>query len=191
MGTEPDVSFIFPSNGSMIRCPRPSTGSLGKVPPLRRYNEALRLPTARRASLRCLRSALPPRGGDDRISQVPGEPLCTCPARRTPAESTAPGLRTGCPTSRRLDVVFRVDHHVDLRDVHIFRSSITRPMHALSTLRSAALPRPHARLASGWWPHLGRSGFSPAGFHCEILDYTFILLPTQAYLAQDQACAGT
>jgi hypothetical protein len=26
----------------------------------------------------------------------------------------------------------------------------------------------HARLASGWWPHLGRAGFQPAGFRCEV-----------------------
>ena len=46
MGSKPDVSVIFPSNGSVTRCPLSSTGSLGTVPPLRRYYEALRLPGA-------------------------------------------------------------------------------------------------------------------------------------------------
>src|SRR5262249_48782665 len=40
-------------------CPLPSTGSLGMVPPLRRYYEALRPPGSRLASLRYLRSAIP------------------------------------------------------------------------------------------------------------------------------------
>src|SRR5262249_7849821 len=101
---EPDVSAIFPSNVPAFRCSLPSTGSLGLVPPLPRYCEALRLPAAPPASLRFLRFAVPPlrlgfrsrRGktlptagqelftglpqtgfidGDDRTSQVPGEPL--------------------------------------------------------------------------------------------------------------------
>ena len=46
MGSMPDVSVIFPSNGSVTRCPLSSTGSLGAVPPLLRYYEALRLPGA-------------------------------------------------------------------------------------------------------------------------------------------------
>ena len=37
----------------------PSTGSLGLVPPLRRYYETLRLPTAHFAALRFLRLAIP------------------------------------------------------------------------------------------------------------------------------------
>jgi hypothetical protein len=39
--SEPNVSIVVPFNGSMTRCLRPSTGFLGKVPPLPRYNEAL------------------------------------------------------------------------------------------------------------------------------------------------------
>ena len=34
---EPDVSAIFPSNVPVCRCPLPSAGSLGLVPPLHRY----------------------------------------------------------------------------------------------------------------------------------------------------------
>src|SRR6202162_3858231 len=43
---EPDVSAIFPSNVPAFRCLLPSTGSLGLVPPLLRYYQALRLPAA-------------------------------------------------------------------------------------------------------------------------------------------------
>jgi hypothetical protein len=57
---EPDVSAIFPSNVPVFRCSLPSTGSLGLVPPLLRYCEALRLPAAPPALLRFLRSAVPP-----------------------------------------------------------------------------------------------------------------------------------
>src|SRR5882762_10407313 len=97
---EPNVSAIFPSNVPAFRCSLSSTGSLGLVPPLPRYCEALRLPTAPPALLRFLRFAVPPRAlgfapatarrygygpgvvnrspqhrlidGDDRTSQVPG-----------------------------------------------------------------------------------------------------------------------
>jgi hypothetical protein len=57
--SELGISFIFLSSGSSARRPLPSTGSLGTVPPLRQYYEALRLPAARPASLRFLRSAVP------------------------------------------------------------------------------------------------------------------------------------
>ena len=43
----------------MRRHPLPSTGSLGLVPPLPRYYEVLRLPTAHFAALRFLRWAIP------------------------------------------------------------------------------------------------------------------------------------
>src|SRR5260370_42347387 len=56
---EPDVSAIFPSNVPVFRCSLPSMGSLGLVPPLLRYCEALRLPAAPPALLRFLRSAVP------------------------------------------------------------------------------------------------------------------------------------
>ena len=57
---ELDVSAIFPSNVPVSRCFLPSTGSLGSVPPLRRYCKALRLPAAPPALLRFLRFAVPP-----------------------------------------------------------------------------------------------------------------------------------
>lgn len=52
MESELNLSGIFPSNGSVSRRRFPSTGSLGSVPPLRRYSAALRLLSARPGSLR-------------------------------------------------------------------------------------------------------------------------------------------
>src|SRR5882724_3683670 len=70
---EPDVSSIFPSSGSVSRHPLPSTGSLGSVPPLRRYYGNARTPghPSRLASfpslgattVRPLLSPLPPAWG--------------------------------------------------------------------------------------------------------------------------------
>src|SRR4051794_40944507 len=58
MGSRLGVPGIFPSNGLMARRPLPSAGALGAVPPRHRYYEALRLPVARPAALRCLRLAV-------------------------------------------------------------------------------------------------------------------------------------
>ncbi len=52
MESELDLPGIFPSNGSVSRRLLPSTGSLGSVPPLRRYCEALRLLSGRPGTLR-------------------------------------------------------------------------------------------------------------------------------------------
>ena len=37
------VLAVFPSTGATCRCPLPSTGLVGSIPPLRRYYETLRL----------------------------------------------------------------------------------------------------------------------------------------------------
>ncbi len=106
-----DVPCIFPSSGSVARPPLPSTGPSGRFPCFVGTVRRLRLPAALPASLRCLRSALTavapffapagssrrPRAwachgspvrftaGDDRISQVPGEPPVRLPRSSTPA----------------------------------------------------------------------------------------------------------
>jgi hypothetical protein len=49
----------FPPTVFVKWCPLPSTGSLGMVPPLRRYYEALRSPDSHFAALRFLRLAIP------------------------------------------------------------------------------------------------------------------------------------
>lgn len=137
-------------------------GSLGLVPPLLRYCEALRLPAAPPASLRFLRFAVPPcasgfapanvrrtiRGpgvvhripqtglinGDDRTSQVPGGPHYVRALLSDPGETSVLGH---CRTS---GVVFRLLDDVDSHDYQTFRGSITRPAHSLSTLRRVGYP---------------------------------------------------
>src|SRR3954447_11234752 len=59
MGSRLGVPGIFPSDGLMARHPLASAGSLGSVPPLRRYYEVLRLPSTRPAALRFLHLAVP------------------------------------------------------------------------------------------------------------------------------------
>ena len=145
---------MFPPNGR----PRP-----GGVPLPLRYYDRLRLPAARpRASLRlgyayhlapvdslpsaarrshrgpgtCVAASpgrYPGFGGDDRASQVPGEPRCVHALLLDPGGTSAPGpygasvspsavLKTSAPAMRS------------------FRGSITRPARSLSTLRSGSYP---------------------------------------------------
>ena len=148
-----ELPFICPSNGSMSWCPLPSTGSLGSVPPLQRYYEALRLLTARLAALRCLRLAIPPcsnlfapsRGwsaadgpgfwsavprppvldGDGKPSRVPGEPHVSMPWAWTP---TRPSRRRSL---RRDGVAFDQTHGLGSRTYYPFRGSVPRPTHSL------------------------------------------------------------
>ena len=88
---------MFPSNGSLNRRPLPSAGSIGPVPPPRRYYEALRLPAARFAALRFLRLAIPPvrpvcsqRPGRTTVGS--GELVFRVPSRKLSVE-TAGSLR--------------------------------------------------------------------------------------------------
>ena len=182
---EPDVSAIFPSNVPVFRCPLSSTGSLGSVPPLPRYYEALRLPAAHPASLRFLRFAVPPlrlwaslpraqgaapagqglftgfpitgfTDGDDRSSQVPGEPAMGVPCSSTPAgppRSATSALRCCLPPfkQRRLS-----------REL-LFRGSITRPTHSLSTLRRVGCPTATQDSLPDGWPTLSGRDWLPAG----------------------------
>ncbi len=52
--------------------------------------------------------------GNERNSQVPGEPACTCPALRTPAGSETPGLPW------RPNAAFRRSNHVGSRDLRAY-----------------------------------------------------------------------
>src|SRR5271157_513428 len=54
-----DAPSVFPSNGVMTWRPLLSTGSLGMVPPLRRYYGTLRLPAAHLSSFRVLHEPIP------------------------------------------------------------------------------------------------------------------------------------
>ena len=132
------VPGIYPSGGLMAWHPLPSTGSLGSVPPRRRYYGTLRLPSARPAALRCLRTAVsrshpsfvpaaaggadhgpgvghpvPPAGNcreGGGASQVPGEP------RGGRALFSDPGGIADARPLRRRDSAFRHDHDVGSRE---------------------------------------------------------------------------
>ena len=131
------------------------------VPRSRRYYEALRLPSLPFAALRCLRFAIPPSrrsfapcgrrrpavGSGELVFRFPsrkmsvetdgapkflGTPRVPWPCSPTPAGSVTPGHR-GVPTrSPRLTRA--------RTPAMIFRGSIARPGHSLSTLRREGRP---------------------------------------------------
>lgn len=83
-------------------------------------------------------------GGDDRPSQVPGQPRCASALLSDPAGARCQAIAAsspgpGCSDDPAPRVFVR------------FRGSITRHRHSLSTLPRSGCPR-RARLASGWWP---------------------------------------
>ena len=154
---------MFPSDGVMTRRPLLSTGSLGMVPPPRRYYGTLRLPSVPLAALRCLRLAIPPSRrifapGDRRRAiegigalvirapepdlsvetdgspRFPGTPHVPWPCSPTPAGPNTPGHYDVSAWSPRL-----TSTRAPARN---FRGSITRPWHSLSTLRGEGHPSP-------------------------------------------------
>ena len=66
------VLAVFPSNGATCRCPLPSTGLVGSIPPLRRYYETLRLLAVHPPALRCLRPAVP----SEHLQFAPSDARC-------------------------------------------------------------------------------------------------------------------
>ena len=154
------MSFL--AKGPCVQLALPSTGSPRfRVPQLQRYYGslrfldirpvALRFPSLGGTTLRCLamqtrsnaslsaRSSDGPRTvpfrGDVEASQVPGESLCACPARETPARPATPRQ------VRCAEVAFRRYNAVGPRGSSCSRGSVTRPTHSLSTLRSTGHPR--------------------------------------------------
>ena len=102
-------------------------------------------------------------GGNDRISQVPGGPPVHMPCSQTPAETHWSGhydpwvLPSGL-TARRT---------TSASASWTYRGSITRPMHSLSTLRSAGRPVP--RKTRFWLlASFARWGWIPTGSHCKV-----------------------
>src|SRR5512142_2044730 len=155
MVSELGVPGICPSSGLMARRPLPSAGSLGSVPPRRRYPEALRLPVARPTALRCLREAvprLPPSfaaaaaglelvtrylrpGFAVKAAGPPrflGDPPRACPVlrpRRDRGRQALAASRCGLPSTARRRLP-RAG----------FRGSRARPARSLSPLRSPGYP---------------------------------------------------
>ena len=167
----------------MSRHPLPSTGSLGSVPPLRRYYGNARTPghPSRLASfpslgattVRPLLSPLPPAwgatlqgrglsrgspsrsvGGNGWASQVPGGPSRACPALRPRRDRHAKPLR-------RVDVAFRNFGTRRLPPLSI--SGLNHTACALAVYASQpGSPLDHARLASGWGLALAGRVWLPA-----------------------------
>ena len=172
MTSRPKVPVICPSASSIIR-PAASLRRVpwGEFPDLTGTISRLRLLAPHRASLRLLRSALPPlrplrssgsgaspgaratsiaapapphHGGEDETSQVPGRPLCTCPALR-PRRTAEPQAHTGPAIWSSVQLTTSTPRLV-----------LSRLYHAACTLSVYASqpgsPPGHATLDSGWWP---------------------------------------
>ena len=159
MVVEPSVPAIVPSHGSMSRRALRSTGSLGKVPPLRRYYDALRLPAAPLSlACACDLQFRRFRVGAVGISQVPRRPSPHMPRLSDSGGILGAGLREQRPYASPLRCCLpglpdrRLPRH---RNFGVqFRSPRAR---CLRFVTRVTLGR-HARLASDWRPCLGRAG---------------------------------
>src|ERR1700733_7117536 len=180
MGRSPESPPSFPSSGPCAGATLSSAGSLGLVPLPHRYYCGT--PKPRRSSSPHFVSsfggtpapAAAGHRGSDGGSQVPGDPLCTCPALR-PRWTSVPGP---CASSRSSTLVLPSANATASAPTTIFRGSITRPTHSLSTLRSQGRPLGHARLASGWGqpcPGGLRETHAPLG---SVVRFQFQLIPS-------------
>jgi hypothetical protein len=138
MGSRLGVLVIFLSGGLLARRPLPSAGSLGSVPPRHRYYETLRIPVARPAALRCLRTGGIPvvsefRSRGRRMRRPRAWSWSPGTSRRELAEKTTgpprflgnpreralfsdPGGIACARPSRRRDAAFRFDDNVGSRE---------------------------------------------------------------------------
>jgi len=158
-----DALAWFQASSPQRGVPFSPRGPGGPVPPLRRYYGTLRLPSAPLAALRCLRLAIPPprrifAPGDRRRAvegigelmfrtpepelsvetdgspRFPETPRVLWPCSPTPARPSTPGpfgVSAWSPLLTRART-----------PAMIFRGSIARPGHSLSTLRSEGRPSP-------------------------------------------------
>jgi len=166
----PCPGIPFPPRGPLDRFPRfaGTTGMLGR-------------PAIPRASLRFLRSALPPCARFFLLSRRRGAPRCRAgvchgvPLPDRSVEMVGPprflgDLRahallsdpdgTGTPSHYGVSMLpSAILEHVGSRH-SLFRGSITRPAHSLSTLRSQGLPwTTQDSLPAGGWPWPDGSGY--------------------------------
>ncbi len=108
-------------------------------------------------------------GGNDEISQVPGEPHCTHAALSDPGGTSVPGHSRHLGGARRLTATCGLPLKPQRRPPQSvrFRGSITRPTCSLSTLRSA----PHGHTTQDSLPRARpspRAGLHLPGFHSTI-----------------------
>jgi hypothetical protein len=193
----------------MRRHPLPLTGSLGLVPPLQRYYEVLRLPTAHFAALRFLRLAIPslrplfvppapdaePRinlewvgGISSRLARWKRQGLPS--SRRNPCDhslySSDPGVtRQAEWTMSELPGAAPATDH-DEGSTRVVISGLNRTAFDLAVYASQGWsPTHHARLASGCWSGSTGRDWLPAGFHLKGFKLPTILL-SRAFLARGQ-----
>ena len=153
MGSEPDVSSIFPSHGSMSRRTLRSTGSLWLGSPA--SSLLWRAPTSRppRSASLALASTVPSFDGADGNSQVPRRPSPRVLRLFDPGGISGAGLRDNVPTCRSFDVAFRAYglvgfHHLDISGpdsaacvLAVYASRLGSPRTSRKTrFRLAALP---------------------------------------------------
>jgi hypothetical protein len=109
--------------------------------------------------------------GDDRISQVPGESLPTCPALGPRWAGPPSPYRYGpMLPSDSSDVVGSTGSNS--------RGSITQPVGSLSTLRRPGCPDATQDSLPACWLGFGRTGLAPAGFRIEF-QVVWCLLPLE------------
>ena len=157
---ELDVSFIFPSNGSMPRC----RSLLGRVPRVGSPASALVLRQSdfqlpHLAHSRLLSGS--GYAGESWISLVPRRPSPYVPRLSDPGGTGEAGLRDDVPTLRFTGAAFRACRRVGFH--HVFLSGSNTAAHMLAVYASQpGSPLHHARLATGWQPYLGQAGVQPA-----------------------------
>ena len=176
---ELDVSSIVPSLGSELQ--RRSSLDwvpLGWFPSFTAPIAGLRLlATPHRARLSLARS-FPVYAGGDEISQVPGQPLCTCHGLR-PRWADPPRSRAFGPASWRASVAFRVGRRVGLHEISNFGAQ-PHGLHARCLRFTNTLARAHARLASALVTSTLGRGDSHPGLRSEVSGATSSFLLGQA-----------
>jgi hypothetical protein len=181
----------------MCRCPLPSTGSLGSVPPFPRYYKALRRPAAPPASLRFLRFAVPSLhlGLRSRGRKAPRPRAWGySPDSPQPVSSTE---TTGPPRfleDLTMNVPCSPTPAGPLRSAtaalwcclppngrrrlprQILISGLNHTARSLAVYASqGGLLHRHARLASGWLAILSGRGWLPAGSQRKVSDLLILL----------------
>ena len=182
--TVPSCGIPFPSPGPLGRVPRlPRYYGMLRFPAARpaalrclrlavpRRRRCFRGPacsrsrratprTRRTRGFRCRLPLSGSRGGDDRVSQVPGRtPMCTCPALRPRWDRS----RQARALLRRADAAFRT-YPMPSAPTTIGLSGLHHTACTLAVYASqCGSPRHHARLASGCRPRFAGRDWLPAG----------------------------
>ena len=200
----------------MRRRPLPSTGSLRLVPQLPGYYETLRLPDRLLAALRCLRLAIPrsdcissPFGpsrtadGSSRslldrllLSRLSSRNCQDLPSSRGTLVTMRPVLRPRRDRIRGRGPIVNGSNMAPASKQNggsphcEFRGSIARHLVWLSTPRSEGLPLPHARLASGCWSQLYRTGFRTRRVPVKGFRMLRFFLPSRVTCASFVSCVS-